>query len=86
MMRLRNRLIFVSLIDELEISERELSRRAGLSHSTVNHLMTGRRVTCTLATAAAITRALGCSVTTLFAADTPAEQSAIDRLSTKETR
>jgi DNA-binding Xre family transcriptional regulator len=85
-MRLRNRLIFVSLIDELEISERELSRRAALSHSTVNHLMTGRRVTCSLGTAVAITRALDCPLTTLFAADTRSEQAAVDRLSNKDNR
>ncbi|MGI8667482.1 MAG: helix-turn-helix domain-containing protein [Jatrophihabitans sp.] len=85
-MQLRNRLIFVSLIEELGISERELSRRANLSHSTVNHLMTGRRVSCSLTTAVAITRALGCPVATLFAADTRVEQAAIDRLAAKKNQ
>jgi len=79
-MRLRSRLIFVSLIEDADISERELARRAGLSHSTVNHLMTGRRTNCSLATALAITRALSCPVGTLFAAERPDEQLAIDSL------
>jgi DNA-binding Xre family transcriptional regulator len=78
--RVRSRLIFVALIDDAEVSERELARRAGLSHATVNHLMTGRRSSCTLETAIAITRALGCPVATLFVAERPAEQEAISRL------
>ena len=79
-MRLRSRLIFVALIDDAEVSERELARRAGLSHATVNHLMTGRRSSCTLETAIAITRALGCPVAALFVSERPSEQEAISRL------
>ncbi len=79
-MRVRSRLIFVALIDDADVSERELARRAGLSHATVNHLMTGRRSHCTLETAVAITRALGCPVGTLFVAERPAEQEALGRM------
>ena len=48
------------------VSEREVARRAGLSHSTLNHLITGRRVTCSVRTAAAIERELGCVPGLLF--------------------
>jgi DNA-binding XRE family transcriptional regulator len=79
-MRLRNRLIFVTLLEDAEFSERELARLAGLGHSTVNHLMTGRRTSCSLVTALAITRTLGCPVSTLFIAETQEERYAIDQL------
>jgi DNA-binding XRE family transcriptional regulator len=79
-MRLRDRLIFVTLIDDADLSERELARRAGLGHSTVNHLMTGRRSTCSLATALAITRVLRCPLSTLFIAETPEDRYAVDQL------
>ena len=57
-MRLRSRLVLVECLELARVSERELARRAGLSHSTVNHLCTGRRVSCSRASAAAIERAL----------------------------
>jgi DNA-binding XRE family transcriptional regulator len=79
-MRLRDRLIFVALIEDAALSERELARRAGLGHSTVNHLMTGRRTTCSLATALAITRVLGCPVSTLFIAETREERLALNQI------
>lgn len=79
-MRLRSRLIFDNLIENAQLSERELARRAGLGHSTVNHLMTGRRTTCSLATALAITGILGCPVSTLFVAETPADWFAVNQL------
>jgi len=50
-MLLRNRAFFASLVGQVGISERELGRRAGLSHSTVDHLVTGRRTSCSAATA-----------------------------------
>lgn len=65
-MRLRNRLVLAAFVDSACISEREVARRAGLSHSTVNHLITGRRATCTLATAVAIAQALHCPIGALF--------------------
>jgi lambda repressor-like predicted transcriptional regulator len=57
-MRLRNRDVLVACLELVGISERELARRAGLSHSTVNHLLTGRRTSCSQATARAIERVL----------------------------
>ncbi len=57
-MRLRSRLVLVECLELARVSERELARRAGLSHSTVNHLCTGRRVSCSRASASAIERAL----------------------------
>jgi len=74
-MRLRNRNLLVDRIEYAEISEREVARRAGLSHSTVNHLLTGRRHTCSLSTALAIERVLDSAPGTLFAADSVDERS-----------
>jgi transcriptional regulator with XRE-family HTH domain len=44
----------------LGMSEREFAGRAGIGHATVNHLLSGRRTTCTERTAVAIETALGC--------------------------
>lgn len=79
-MRLRSREVFVGLIDSAEISEREVARRAQLSHSTVNHLVTGRRTTCSLATAIAIERVFFSRPGTLFTPETNAEQEAVEAL------
>jgi transcriptional regulator with XRE-family HTH domain len=48
------------------LSERELARQAGISHSTLNHLLTGRRTTCSEHTADAIEGALGCASGVFF--------------------
>lgn len=82
-MRLRSRRALADYIDLLGISERQLSRTAGLSHSTVNHLVTGRRDSCSLATAVAIERALGCPAGLLFAPETESDRLAIYRLTLK---
>lgn len=79
-MRLRNRLVLAAFVDNARMSEREVARRAGLSHSTVNHLMTGRRTTCSLSTAAAIAQAVHCPIGTLFNAERAAEQQAVERV------
>ncbi|HSY15539.1 MAG TPA: helix-turn-helix transcriptional regulator [Jatrophihabitantaceae bacterium] len=63
---LRSRQVLADYILLLGHSEREFARRAGLSHSTVNHLLSGRRGTCSLATARAIEGALGCAPGILF--------------------
>ena len=68
-MRIRNAEVLREYVALLGISERALARAAGLSHSTVNHLMTGRRITCSAATAAAIEAALGCASGVFFRAD-----------------
>ncbi|MEO6701533.1 MAG: helix-turn-helix transcriptional regulator [Jatrophihabitantaceae bacterium] len=79
-MRLRNRLVLAAFIDSARMSEREVARRAGLSHSTVNHLTTGRRTTCSLRIAVAIAQAVHCPIGTLFDADTAAEHHAIEQI------
>jgi transcriptional regulator with XRE-family HTH domain len=68
-MRLRDRATFASFLSLLGESERAFATRARLSHSTVNHLLCGRRETCSVATADAIERALGCPPGLLFAPD-----------------
>lgn len=65
-MQLRSREALVVCLEATGMSERQLARVAGLSHATVNHLITGRRTGCTLATARAIEAALGCDAGTLF--------------------
>ena len=79
-MRLRNRLVLGAFVDNAGLSEREVARRAGLSHSTVNHLMTGRRATCSISTAAAIARVVGCPIGALFLAESASEQQVIHGL------
>ena len=54
------------VIDACGISERELARRAVLGHSTINHLLTGRRRSCSVQTAKTIAEILGVDVHTLF--------------------
>jgi len=51
----------------LAMSERALAQRAGLSPATVNHLVSGRRATCSIETAAAIESVLGCPPGVFFA-------------------
>ncbi len=65
-MRLRSREVLVECLELSSISERELARRAGLSHSTVNHLCTGRRDTCSRQSACAIEHALDVDEGKLF--------------------
>lgn len=59
-MRLLSRPRMRNYLTELAVSEREVARLAKLSHGTVTQLITGRRVTCTVATATAIEAVLGC--------------------------
>ncbi|HEV2887947.1 MAG TPA: helix-turn-helix transcriptional regulator [Jatrophihabitans sp.] len=65
-MRLRSREVLIECLELAHLSERELARRAGLSHSTVNHLCTGRRDTCSRDSACAIERALNLDEGKLF--------------------
>jgi len=86
-MQLRSRRALADYIDLLGVSERQLARNAGLSHSTVNHLVTGRRSSCSLRTAVAIERALDCPPGLLFSPDTDADRLAMYRLwADSETR
>jgi hypothetical protein len=66
--RLKDRQLLARYIgrDGLNISGRELARRAGLGRAIVGHLLSGRRTTCSKATAVAIERALGCPNGLLF--------------------
>ncbi|MBV9822714.1 MAG: helix-turn-helix transcriptional regulator [Actinobacteria bacterium] len=73
-MQLRSRDALVICLEATGMSERQLARVAGLSHATVNHLVTGRRTGCTMATARAIEKALGVGEGTLF--DSPHEADA----------
>jgi hypothetical protein len=45
-MQLRSRDALVICLEATGMSERQLARVAGLSHATVNHLVTGRRTGC----------------------------------------
>ena len=51
----------------LNLSERELASRAGIGHATLNHLLSGRRETCSAGTAAALEQALDCPDGLFFA-------------------
>jgi transcriptional regulator with XRE-family HTH domain len=64
--QLRSRDALIVCLEATGMSERQLARVAGLGHATVNHLVTGRRTRCSLATARAIETALGCSAGMLF--------------------
>jgi len=70
--QLRSRDALIICLEATGMSERQLARVAGLGHATVNHLVTGRRTRCSLATARAIETALGCAAGTLFE-DTPVD-------------
>jgi plasmid maintenance system antidote protein VapI len=63
---LRSRFVLAEYIRLLGLSGREFAQQAGLSHSTVNHLVTGRRETCSPETALAIETVLGCPEGLLF--------------------
>lgn len=65
---LRDRKVIWFVIETARISERELARQAGLSHATVNHLLSGRRGTCSAKTGQAIEEALHLSKGALFRA------------------
>jgi transcriptional regulator with XRE-family HTH domain len=64
--QLRSRDALIVCLEATGMSERQLARVAGLGHATVNHLVTGRRTRCSLATARAIETALGCAAGMLF--------------------
>jgi plasmid maintenance system antidote protein VapI len=68
-MQLRSKRTLSDFIRLLGLTERGFAILAGLSHSTVNHLVSGRRRTCSAATAEAIETALGCPSGLLFSHD-----------------
>ena len=65
-MALRNRELFIATFEDQGFSERGVAGSAGLSHSTVNHLVTGRRQYCSLARARALEKALRAETGSLF--------------------
>jgi len=77
-MRIRNRQLLGAYIGLLGLSERQFARRAGLSHSTVNHLLSGRRSRCSRDTAAAIEATLRCPAGLIF--ETEISVRTIDKL------
>jgi plasmid maintenance system antidote protein VapI len=68
-MRVRSNRVLRDYIAMIGASERSLARAAGISHSTLNHLLTGRRITCSERTATEIERALGCAPGVFFERD-----------------
>lgn len=59
-MRVRDREALRAYVRLLRLSERAVAARAGIAHATLNHLLTGRRGSCSTQTARAIERALRC--------------------------
>jgi transcriptional regulator with XRE-family HTH domain len=65
-MYVRDRDTLRGYIRLLRISERTLATRAGVGHATVNHLLSGRRNTCSPQTARAIEKVLDCAEGVFF--------------------
>jgi plasmid maintenance system antidote protein VapI len=76
-MLLRSRETLIECLELSGLSERELARAAPLGHATVNHLVTGRRASCSLTTAIAIERVFDVSPGTLFAPESQQEKLAV---------
>ncbi|HEX2905183.1 MAG TPA: helix-turn-helix transcriptional regulator [Jatrophihabitans sp.] len=76
-MLLRSRDTLVECLEAAGLSERQLARSAPLGHATVNHLVTGRRSSCSLTTALAIERVFDVSPGTLFSAESAPERVAL---------
>ncbi len=81
-MQLRSRKTLIECLEVSGLSERELARSAPLGHATVNHLVTGRRSSCSLTTAMAIERVFDVSPGTLFSAESDQEKIAVAALHT----
>lgn len=64
-MRIRRQLL-LQHFDYEGISERELARIAGLSHTTIQNYLNGKRKTCNAASAKKIEKALGAPRMTIF--------------------
>lgn len=79
-MLLRSRKTLIECLEVSGLSERELARSAPLGHATVNHLVTGRRSSCSLTTAMAIERVFDVSPGTLFSAESDQEKIAVAAL------
>lgn len=65
-MRVRDRATMRGYVRLMRLSERALAAQAGVGHATVNHLLSGRRETCSPETAEAIEYVLGCASGVFF--------------------
>lgn len=65
-MQVRSRQALIVCLEANGWSERGLARAASLGHATINHLVTGRRTSCSPATAQSIAAALDCPIGALF--------------------
>ena len=68
-MRLRDPEALRAYLRLMAMSERRLAAQAGIGHATLNHLLTGRRVTCTVSTAQRLESALRCPPGLFFRLD-----------------
>jgi transcriptional regulator with XRE-family HTH domain len=66
-MRLRDSTTLRAYLRLLDMSQRSLATEAGVGHATVNHLLSGRRPTCSRSTAQAIAAVLACPTEVFFA-------------------
>lgn len=70
-MRVRDRDVLRAYLGLMALSERALAEQAGLGHATVNHVISGRRATCSDKTARAIEQVLRCPPGLFFEAVRP---------------
>ncbi len=68
-MQVRSRQTLIMCLEAQGWPERGLARAASLGHATINHLVTGRRTSCSAETAESIALALNCPIGALFAPD-----------------
>jgi hypothetical protein len=73
-MRVRDPHALRAYLRLLGLSERALAARAGIAPATVNHLVSGRRRSCTSRTATAIETALACPDGLFFESATRADR------------
>lgn len=59
-------------------SQRRLAAEAGVGHATLNHLLRGRRSSCSRETATAIERALRCPDGVFFAPSRPGDPTVLE--------
>jgi transcriptional regulator with XRE-family HTH domain len=67
-MRVRDSGVLRAYLRLLGLSERALAARAGVGHATVNHLLSGRRTSCSRRTARASEAVLACPPGVFFEA------------------
>ena len=65
-MQVRDRVALRAYVRLAGLSERSLATRAGVAPATVNHLLSGRRTSCSPRVAAAIAAVLECPLDVFF--------------------